>query len=224
MRPRTVALLVLASIAVPAPGRAAAGDRDAREVEARKACQTGDYQRRVALLADLFTETDDPNYVFNQGRCYQENGRAEEAINRFREYLRKAKGLGDDEIAEVKGHIREMEELRDRNRDRAPPAPVSTTPGPEGAGRKLRLAGLAVAGVGVAVVAVGVAFGLDAQSQQKKAMDLPRYDGDLIARGQRSQTLQWVVYIGGGAVVAIGAVLYFMGRAADERGEAGAGR
>jgi len=41
----------------------------------------------VDLLAQLFVETGDVNYIYNQGRCYEQNGKFGEAILRFREFF-----------------------------------------------------------------------------------------------------------------------------------------
>jgi hypothetical protein len=59
----------------------------------------------VSILAELYVETNDPTYLFNQGRCYEQNVRYVEAAERFREYLRKAPKLSDSEKAEVDKHI-----------------------------------------------------------------------------------------------------------------------
>ena len=46
----------------------------------------------IAILAQLYTETRAPAFVFNQGRCYQQNGQLEAARLRFAEYLRIGRG------------------------------------------------------------------------------------------------------------------------------------
>ena len=48
--------------------------------QAMKACLSGDYQKGVSILADLFVETGDATYLWNQGRCYEQNHRYEDAI------------------------------------------------------------------------------------------------------------------------------------------------
>ncbi len=53
----------------------------------------GDHQKGAEILVRLFIQTRDPVYLFNQGRCYQQNHRWAEALGRFREYLRKAPNL-----------------------------------------------------------------------------------------------------------------------------------
>lgn len=57
---------------------------------ARKACLTGDYSNGVSILADMFISTKNPMYIYNQGRCFEQNRRYEDAIARFEEYLRLA--------------------------------------------------------------------------------------------------------------------------------------
>jgi hypothetical protein len=54
--------------------------RDPREIQARKDCLTGRYEAGAALLAELFAETGNPNFVFNQARCYEQNSKLDEAI------------------------------------------------------------------------------------------------------------------------------------------------
>jgi hypothetical protein len=41
-----------------------------QERAARKACLSGDYAKGVEILSDLFIDTKDPVYLFNQGRCF----------------------------------------------------------------------------------------------------------------------------------------------------------
>ncbi len=67
---------------------ALAANKHTQERAARKACLGGDYNKGVNILADLFIDTKDPTYIFNQGRCFEQNHRYEDAISRFEEYLR----------------------------------------------------------------------------------------------------------------------------------------
>ena len=72
------ALLPLLLVATPAFG----AGRQSQDKAARKACLSGDYSKGVAILADLFVETREPIYVFNQGRCFEQNLQYLEAIGR----------------------------------------------------------------------------------------------------------------------------------------------
>ena len=62
-------------------------------------------------MSDLFIDTRDATYIFNQGRCFEQNDRCEDAIPRFREYLRKAGGLSPESRAEGEKHIAECQAL-----------------------------------------------------------------------------------------------------------------
>jgi tetratricopeptide (TPR) repeat protein len=94
-----------------AASSAVASNTDSKEKLARKACLAGDYAKGVAILADLFVDTRDATHVFNQGRCFEQNGRHEEAINRFREYLRIATKLSDADAALAQKHISDCQTL-----------------------------------------------------------------------------------------------------------------
>jgi hypothetical protein len=100
------ALLILQA----APLARAAGN-EAKERAARKACLSGNYATGVEILSDLFIDTKDPNYIFNQARCFEQNSRCEEAISRFREYLRKATTISPKDKADTETHIADCQAL-----------------------------------------------------------------------------------------------------------------
>lgn len=106
---QTGAILVAALVVgVMLPrGALAAAERQARERAARKACLDGDYEKGVSLLSDLFLDSRDPNYLYNQGRCLEQNRRFEDAIARFTEYLHSAQStrLTAADRAEAEKHI-----------------------------------------------------------------------------------------------------------------------
>ena len=61
--------------------------------------------------SQLFVETKDPNYIFNQARCFEQNSHCEEAVGRFREYLRKASALSPEDKADTEKHIADCQAL-----------------------------------------------------------------------------------------------------------------
>ena len=83
----------------------------ARERAARKACLSGDYAKGVEILSDLFIDTNDPAYLFNQGRCFEQNSRYQDAIARFREYLRKTPSFNRADRTDVEKHITDCQAL-----------------------------------------------------------------------------------------------------------------
>ena len=111
---------------------------DARELQAREAFASGRYREALDLYAKLYAEKLHPTYLRNIGRCHQNMGEAEEAIMSFRDYLRKAPDLKSGEREEVEGFIKEMEALREKQRqaqqnDKQPsPAQTTVMPAPSG--------------------------------------------------------------------------------------------
>jgi hypothetical protein len=110
------------TIAVSAGARAA-DTREAREREARKACFTGNVDRGVEILVDLYGETGHPNYIYNQARCFERNGKYDQALLSYEDYLRKATNVGDDERAQVEKSMTEL-----RAKVAAAPAAGATAP------------------------------------------------------------------------------------------------
>jgi hypothetical protein len=102
---------------------------DRREVQGRALFAKGDYQAALEIYATLFAEKSDPIYLRNIGRCYQQLEQPKNALNAFREYLRRSK-VKPAERAEIDGFIQQMEELQKRQAATTPPpateAPAST--------------------------------------------------------------------------------------------------
>jgi hypothetical protein len=101
-----LALALLAAVPAEAQPRAARPSRTDRESAARAACAEGRVEEGITLLADLYGELAHPNYVYNQARCYQRNGRPAEAITRFEEYLRLTPQAPLEERERIAGFIR----------------------------------------------------------------------------------------------------------------------
>jgi len=224
------------------PSGASRPDQQAMEREARTACLNGDYARGVALLSDLFVDTKDPNFIFNQGRCYEQNQKFEEAIGHFREYLRT--GPRDRQGAEK--HIAECEALQAKKNASAAapvteaaatlpaPTPMPTSPPvteaapavkvtppvaePTSSGSGLRIGGIVVTSFGAAALVAGVVLNLKANSLAD-SIDPPAHAFSRNTESTRSsyETYSWIGYGVGAASIVTGAVLYGIGwsRAGD---------
>jgi len=107
-----------------------AGATDAKERAARKACLTGDFAKGVEILADLFLKTNDFVYIFNQGRCFEQNHRYEDAIARFREFLVKDSAASKEERADAEKHIAACESYLAKAQPEKVAASASATPTP----------------------------------------------------------------------------------------------
>lgn len=119
-----MAFVVGVYLAVPS---AKAASEASPERAAKRACLAGEVAKGVAILADLYVTTDDPVYIFNQGRCFEQNGKYEEAIIRFREFLQKNQDAGEPSDPSAEKHITKCQALLDSQRQRDNPAP-STAP------------------------------------------------------------------------------------------------
>jgi hypothetical protein len=181
-----------------APPAAQAGGRENKERAAKTACLAGDYAKGVALLAELYVSSNnDVTYLFNQGRCFEQNGKYEEAIARFREYQLKNSEAGNAPDESVDKHIATCQTLLDKQRPAAQtaaaaPAPASAAPvasapavvpaveatpqavaetveavAPATPGRGLRVAGATAAALGVVGIAAGVLLNLKANALAK---------------------------------------------------------
>ena len=102
-RAATVLLFLMVGLFATSPSRAAS--REGKERMARTACLAGDYGKGVTLLSQLFVETKNPIWIYNQARCFEQNARFSEAISRFQEYLRVDKKLSEEVKAETQKHI-----------------------------------------------------------------------------------------------------------------------
>jgi hypothetical protein len=208
---------------------------EAREADARTACGQGRVEDAIAILGLLFDRTGDSGYLFNQGRCYQQNGRRDEALIRFRAFLQRPDITPDartraeqyvDELARgpapqarplVAGRavalpLREPPSVTDA----PPPAEATDQAGP----RPLRVAAVVAAGVAVASVGTATYFALRVRNTMKtRDRELERPEPpppdrvfELDRRGRTAESWQWV-FLGTGAVaLATGAACYLVDR------------
>jgi hypothetical protein len=238
---RTLAAAVVLSVSLLgwSPQSYAKGRTESPENAAKKACAAGNFRKGVEILADLYVRTDDATYVFNQGRCYEQNHQWVSAIDRFREYLRKGKRLPASVAAEAEKHIADCKVLLDeenaRNapppqptpvlapvavpRPEAPPAPQPTPPPPSPAtspGGALRTTGLVIGGVGIAGLATAVALNLKANSLADEANKT--HDPATKSSQQSYKTGAIICYGVGAASLVTGTTLYLIGRSKGKTG------
>jgi hypothetical protein len=263
-----VAFLTSVCLAIPS---ARAASQEIRERAAKKACLAGEVAKGVAILADLYVKTDDPVFIFNQGRCFEQNGRYQDAIIRFREFQQKRQDAGHPSDPSAEKHIAKCQALLDAQGQRekpapgsvpapvaaqatapaapapaaapsppaaapapaaAPPAPAtasavpSATPGPAAgtvvaspepaqqarpAGVGLRVAGIAAVAVGVAGIATAIALNVKANSIANELETERPYQRSREDTRGSYETWGWVGYGVGGACLAGGAILYYLG-------------
>jgi len=242
-RMRRTTLIVLVSVALlPVTSRVTAAqppNKQARERLAKKACLAGDPGKGVEILADLYVETDDITYLFNQGRCFEQNRRYEDAVARFREYLMKGEStLSEGDKAAANKHIESCESYMPKPEPRSPLVPESVsaatvapppraaedapetptvvatapaTPADKNTRAGLRIAGIVVAAVGVASLTTAVLFNLKANRMADDLNKPEGYDQDKVSQRNTNETLSWAGYGVGAACLVGGAILLYFG-------------
>ena len=241
-----VALLATLAFA----GTAAAGSKEdkakSQENSARAACLLGDYQTGTKILVDLFIQTGKPVHIFNQGRCYEQNHRWEEALDRFREFMRKSPNAPESIQRVVETHIAECESHMPKTgvvspappeapiitpSSVAPPAqaptaataPVASPAVVSDPGATLRIVGIVTAAVGVAALGFGT---YEYFRHESLVDDLKKNSGQFSddqfsdKQGQinDSKTMSWVGFGIGATALVAGTTMYFLGRASASGG------
>jgi hypothetical protein len=219
--------LILASLVLLSGPLAFAQEapQDPRVPEAKTACAAGDAQKAAQLLAELYTATNDPIWIFNQGRCYHQNNMLSQAVARFKEFLRKNTHGPAEDSRDAQSYINEIEAELHKN-DVGPNGATAGTIAKDGSGatpddsngRALRYAGVGCFIFGGVALASGVVFSLlvnktknDVESKTANSgVPSSAISGDL-TNGPRYETLQWVSYGVGATAVITGAVLYYFG-------------
>jgi hypothetical protein len=200
-----VALAPLSARAQPREGQ----PRDPRESEAETECLAGRVPRGIELLAQLYVATGDANYIYNQGRCFEQNGRPEDAIPRFKEYLRKATNLTPADRADAETHIRDCEQMRDQARASVP-TPVLTPPPPivtAAPSRRPSRAAIPLLAVGATSLALALAAGAGVQAMESDVKE--QWNESRHHWGQRFEVIQWSAYVVAAIGLIGGGALYF---------------
>lgn len=229
MRYVTLASVIGLALVIPARGQGASNPKDL-EKAAKKACATGDFRKGVEILAELYVDTNDATYVFNQGRCYEQNHQWVSAIDRFREYLRHPTKATAEDKADAEKHLADCEALRQQDEGRLAPAVApSPLPAPAAApasplppapavteqsevrqaGAGLRVTGIVLASLGVAATAAGLVLNLEANSLGKDYNNTQ--DPGTKSSYSSYKTGAWISYGAGGALWVAGAIFYLVG-------------
>jgi hypothetical protein len=210
-----------------------------RERAARTACLSGDYAKGVATLAELFVDTKERTYLYNQGRCFEQNGRYEEAIPRFIEYLQKNQDAGVPSDPDTEKHIAncqarlaqqkgqptagQPQSAGDTSAGQTPEAPKESGPQPadgvqasvssEGIGSRLRIAAITTLAVGGAGLVTGLILNIKANSLANELESTrDNYQRSKESTRGTYETFGWVTYSVGAACIAAGTIMYFIGR------------
>jgi hypothetical protein len=222
---RTVTIAgTLLAVSLHASGATAQQAEDPRPRAALGACASGDVKKGVSILAELYAETRNPSFVFNQARCYQQNGQLEPARERFREYLRVGKNEPAEDLQRAQGYLKEIDDTLAKQAPPAPapiivapPAPAAPVEGETNA-HALRVTSVVLAALGVAAVGTGVVLSFKVNSTKNDVearfanmgvVTDPQSLQQQLSDGGRYETWQWISY-GIGVAALAGAATTFL--------------
>jgi hypothetical protein len=184
----------------------------------------------------LFVETQNTTYIFNQGRCFEQNRMYKDAQARFEEYLRSpgVDSKPEDRATAEKHIIACKEKLAEERADSSlqptptpvalpvppPPAPVAVpeptptveikpSPAAEPGERRwgLLTAGIVTTALGAGGIVAGVILNLKANNAVKDMQAKPGSYSDTKESDQKKyRTLSWIGY-GAGAACAVAGVI-----------------
>jgi tetratricopeptide (TPR) repeat protein len=240
--PRRVVAAVLVSLLVATPviaqppptaqQKQAAGDLTKQAIAKS---QAGDHDKAIELYLQAFEIVPLPVLLSNVGAEYQKLKKPVEALKYFCMYLEKDPTGQSSTFATAQAKLLQIElgnkdvtdaTVCDPPKPKEPdPVPVDTTPPVTGTvststdrGKGLRVAGFVAGGAGLAGLGVGIFFGLKAKdisdkiSGHDRMMMWPDNIQELEDEGQAHENKQIIFMIAGGALVATGVALYFIGR------------
>ena len=201
--------------------------------------QAGELERGIELYLEAYELVPLPVLLSNVGATYQKLGKPVEALKYFCMYLDKEPTGTSASFATAQAKLIHIEQGNKDVTDEtvcapspppepdtpvietAPPA-TSVAPPPEtpttDRGKTMRLAGLGIGGAGLVGMGVGIYFGLQAKdisdriTNHDRTMMWPDNIQDLEKEGQAHETKQIIFMVAGGAMIATGVALYFIGR------------
>lgn len=232
MRAVVVMIALVAAIAHAEPDSAAIERAKAHFKQGRALQAAGDYARAADEYKAAYELDPRPEMLFNVGQAFRLAGAKREALDYFKRYLdQQPDGPG---AAEARVHVDALTKETDeglkpaqepaekpvedrpqtanlRPQVEEPPRPPDSKP----AWPPLRIAGVATAGAGVVAVGVAVKLGLDARADADAITHhvgpWTSADATTYANGQAANRNMAIAYVVGGACIATGGVLYWLG-------------
>ncbi|HEU0032207.1 MAG TPA: hypothetical protein VFQ53_16345 [Kofleriaceae bacterium] len=197
--------------------------------EAQRHYEAARYREAIPLLEQAYQLVHDPVYLFNLGQAYRKLFDCVTSSNYYARYLAEATDADAKQREKIQVWIKELAPCVDQRKREATEdaklreqAAAAGQSGPKyiehDPGRPYRLGAYAAGGVGAIGLAVGVVFakrGSDLKSEVRATCsDGCEWTAELEAkdrRGSRANTIAAVSWIGSGASIAAGAVLYYIG-------------
>lgn len=202
--------------------------------------QANDHEGAIALYLDAYKVVPSALLLSNVGTEYQQDGKLVEALKYFCMYLQEDPTGTNASYATAQAKVVQVElghpvpddaQVCAPAADVTPPPdvvpppvvepPLVVPPGPP-PGRDLKLAGLGTGAAGVVAIGIGVVFGLKAKAISDEISDhcagqdpCPEWPANIKEReaaGQRDENIQVATLIVGSSLLAVGAIVYLVGR------------
>lgn len=233
-----ISTIAIALVLATAPARAqpSAKDKAKQHFKQGKALQDdGRYDAAVDAYRAAYDLDQRPEMLFNIAQAYRLGNHKPQAIDYYLRYLAaQPNGPGVREarqwIAELSQQIEADRPLPIGPGEPEPPTPPPLTPpssipprsepGPPTqvttrSSPQLRITGLATTGAGAIALGLGVVFGMKARSAAGTISDhrgsWTQDERQTFEDGQRANRNMIIAYVAGGALVATGGVLYYLG-------------
>ena len=196
--------------------------------------QAGEYEKAIELTLQAYAIVPLPLLLTNVASDYQKLKKPVEALKYFCMYLKEDPTGQSASYATAQAKLIQFEQGNKDVTDatvcdppkpkeepvvvQQPPPPVVEPSAPADRGKGLRIAGFAVGGAGLVSLGVGVFFGFKAKDISDQITNHPMTERwpdeikELEEKGQAHENKQIVFMIAGGALVATGVALYFIGR------------
>lgn len=225
-----VASPVLAQPPPPTPQqKQAAGDLTKQAIAKS---QANDHDKAIELYLQAFEIVPLPVLLNNVATEYQKLKKPVEALKYFCMYLAQDPTGQSASYATAQAKLIQIDQGNKDVTDatvcdppkpveppvRVAPPPIEPKPEPEDRGKSMRIAGFAIGGAGLVGLGVGAYFGFKAKDISDQITNHPKNDmwpddvQDLEDEGQAHENKQIIFMIAGGALVATGVALYFIGR------------
>jgi tetratricopeptide (TPR) repeat protein len=231
---RTAIVIALACVARAAAAQPSAQDQAKQHFkQARLLQDEGKFDAAIGEYQAAYDLDHRAEMLFNIAQAHRLANHKQQAIDFYQRYLAaQPDGAGAREARQWTAELtRQIEAERplttEPTRPVDPPArPVPPTelprkqdatmvPRPRQASPQLQIAGIATAGVGVLALGAGVFFGVKARDASdtisKHTGPWTDTEQSTFEDGQRANRNMIIAYVGGGALVATGAVLYYLG-------------
>ena len=194
--------------------------------------QAGEFEKAIELTLQAYAIVPLPLLLTNIASDYQKLKKPIEALKYFCMYLKEDPTGQSASYATAQAKLIQFEQGNKDVTDATvcdppkpkeepivvqPPPPV-VEPAPEDRGKGLRIAGFAVGGAGLVSLGVGIFFGFKAKDISDQISNHPKDEmwpdeiQKLEDEGQAHENKQIIFMIAGGALVAGGVALYFIGR------------